>query len=262
MQRHGLSDEDLAGFWPREPHVIVGDDVPQGYYEKIDAELEARLDRWHREVHPKIRDGAGLIAALQPLIREAARRSSPESTVALTVRQFEGFAYGRLRDVRVDGDQAVGEIRVKSRFGAFVDSDCFAGVATAVGSDNGSVAPAAAFHNVVLDDASGVYCWLSQVAGDIRALSRSMQRPRMVLVGLPTGDVAVAPIEFEMGDAHGTGESRSDANEGDLNVMERGDKRDEGQEFDLSNNGTRTVTQAKVRFERIGGHWLINSIDY
>jgi hypothetical protein len=258
LSRHGLSEEDLADFWPQTKFRAVDLAAPEDSYKEIQAEYNAKVDRWQREVLPKIRDCTGLIATLQPLIREAARRSSSTSTCALTVHQLEGYAYGRLQDVCVDGDRATGRIRVKSRFGAFVEPESLEKRATEPTSENDVLPSATEFRNVVLEDASGLYCWLWEVAADIQTLAKSMPHPRMVIVGLATGDVAVSPFQIDADFDDTLGLDARDADKGETPVLERDD---EGEEVGLANNGTRTVTEGAVKFQRIGGRWLVDSID-
>ncbi len=114
----------------------------------------------------------------------------------------------------------------------------------------------------VLEDASGLYGWLWEVAADIQTLAQSMRHPRMIIVGLATGDVAVGPYGLATEDGCETGDAGNDADESHLNALERVDDRDEGEEVGLANNGTRTVTDAEVRFRRIDERWVVDSIDY
>lgn len=262
ISRHGLSDKDLADFWPKTKYKVVDLAAPEDSYEKIQAEYDAKVGRWQRDVLPKIRDCTGLIATLQPLIREGARRSSSSSTIAMTIRQLEGYAYGRLQEVCLDGDRATGRIRVKSRFGAFVEPESLEKNATDASHLSDTLQSTTKFRNVVLEESSGLYCWLWEVAGDIQTLAKSMSHPRLVIVGLATGDVAVGPYEIDVDEGDAIGAEGYDANEGDNSALERIDNRDEGEEDGYANNGTRTVTEAEVKFQRLDGRWLVDSIDY
>ena len=197
LARHGVTDEDLAGFWPRATYAIVDEGDPQGCVDRAQLQYASRLEQWQREVLPKIRDCGGLLATLLPLLREGVRRN-PESTVALVFQNLDGFAYGRLQEVDRDGDRATGQIRVKSRFGAFVELDHLEPNDDEDSSGSDASQPAAESSHVVLDEASGLYCWMWEVAHDIQTLARSVRRPRMVIVGLPTGDVSVAPLEIKI----------------------------------------------------------------
>jgi hypothetical protein len=80
----------------------------------------------------------------------------------------------------------------------------------------------------------------------------------MVIVGLATGDVAVSPFQIDADFDDTLGLDARDADKGETPVLERDD---EGEEVGLANNGTRTVTEGAVKFQRIGGRWLVDSID-
>ena len=79
-------------------------------------------------------------------------------------------------------------------------------------------------------------------------------------VNLSTGDVAVGPFQIELDEGCNVSEAGSGANEGD-DVLTRVDRRDENEEYGIANNGTRTVTMGEVRFHRIQGRWLVDSIE-
>jgi hypothetical protein len=134
-----------------------------------------------------------------------------------------------------------------------VDSDCQA--EDTVAEDTEAVSASETqqrveqFRNVVLDESSGLYCWLWEVHEQIQAIASATDRPRFIIVGLPTGNLAVGPYQID-----------DDAQDDDLPINLQFD--DEGEENDLANTGVRTVTEAQVHFQRSGARWLIESIDY
>ena len=266
LEQHGLSDTDFEGFWPKNVYEIVEEATPAKSPDHFEIEYKARIDRWQREVVPKIRDCAGLIATLQPIIREGARRSSELSTVALTVRRFEGIAYGRLRDVKVDGTRATGTIKAKSRFGAFVEPDNLKEAAGELPHAE-ATKPANENPQVILDGYEGLYSWLWESGAEIYSLASSLDRSHMVIIGLPTGDLVVGPDDDSL--KHLLESDNSDDNSDDIDdtnnkdaegVLERVDNRDESEEDGISNNGTRTVTEMQVTFQLIDGTWRIDAI--
>lgn len=267
LEHHGLSDADFEGFWPKNVYEIVDEATPAKSPAEFEAEYEARIDRWQRDVVPKIRDCAGLIATLQPIIREGARRSAELSTVALTVRRFEGSAYGRLRDLKIDGNRATGTIKVKLRFGAFVEPEDLKEAAgdlpldEAAGSDNDNP-------QVILDGYEGLYSWLWESGAEIYSLARSMHHSHMVIIGLPTGDLVVGPddeslkrlFESENSDAKRDGIDDANNKDAEESVLERVDNREESEEEGISNNGTRTVMESRITFQLVDGMWRIDSM--
>jgi hypothetical protein len=259
LEHHGLSDNDFEGFWPKNIYEIADAEAPEESPDHFQAEYAARVDRWQREVVPKIRDCGGLIGTLQPIIREGARRLSSTSTVAMTVRQLEGYAYGRMREVKMNGTHATGTIKLKSRFGAFVVPEDLRKAAGDVSRNENATGRLADHANVVLDGYEGLYSWLWEAGAEIYTLAKSMHYPRMVIVGLPTGDVAVGPCESILEDDLDTA-GPSEHDEVDINVFERVDNRDESEEVGCANNGTRTVTDLEVQFQLIDGVWRIDSI--
>jgi hypothetical protein len=267
LEQHGLSDADFEGFWPKNVYEIVEEATPAKSPDHFEIEYEARIDRWQREVVPKIRDCAGLIATLQPIIHEGARRSSELSTVALTVRRLEGFAYGRLRDVKVDGARATGTIKAKSRFGAFVEPDNLKEAAGEL-PDAEAMKPANENPQVILDGYEGLYSWLWESGAEIYSLARSLDHSHMVIIGLPNGDLVVGPDDdslnrlLESDNSNDNRDGIDDTNNKDAeeNILERVDNRDESEEDGLANNGTRTVTEMQVTFQLIDGAWRIDAI--
>ena len=146
--------------------------------------------------------------------------------------------------------------------GAFVDPECIERSATDATQRSDATESTIDSWNIVLEDSCVLYCWLWEVAADIQTLAKSMHHPRLVIVGLATGDVAVGPFEFEADYGDDVPEADDGTSEWDTDILGRVDYRDEGAEDGIANNGTRTVTVAEVRFRHIDGQWLIDSIEY
>ena len=82
-----------------------------------------------------------------------------EHTPALDTREYlRILQYGRLQEVCLDGDRATGRIRVKSRFGAFVEPESLEKNATDASHPSDTLQSTTEFRNVVLEDSSRLYC--------------------------------------------------------------------------------------------------------
>lgn len=239
LRRHGLAEVDLSDALPDEEFGgrILTPENEEELVRSLEKKYEEALQRWETVVFPKIKDPAALIAALQPLIREGVRRRPHEgdgSRISMSTGILDGYAFGRLQALQVNGDQAAAKIRIKTLFGSFVEPETLA--EQAFGDDESTFDDSAAEGptkpNVILSDASDLYTWLWEAAARIKKIAGLVPESRLVYVALPNGDFVIGP---------------------DL---------DESQEWGASNSGTRTATTGDVKFRRVNSEWRIEKVDY
>lgn len=239
LARHGLAEADLSDVLPDEEFGgrILTPENEEELIRSSERKYEEALRRWETVVFPKIKDPAALVATLEPLIREGVRRRPHEgdgSRISMSTGSLDGYAYGRLQALQVNGDQATAKIRIKTLFGRFVEPESLD--EQALDDDESNVADATTDNtrepNVVLSDASGLYTWVWEAAARIKSIAGLVPESRLVYVALPNGDFTIGP---------------------DV---------DEGQEWGASNNGTRTATTGDVKFRRVNGQWRIEEVDY
>jgi hypothetical protein len=257
LDKYGLTDADLEPFWPNAKGrvlVFVGDDPAP--IEKWEAEIQSRMKRWSTEFRPRITDGAQLIAELQPLIVASGKRH-PESAIARELETYGHHAFGRIRQLQMQGDdRAVGTIRTKTTNGYFISSPALEHHATGKkdgGSRFGVLDPAVACRLQSVDPNCYTEIW--QAASELQMISDTLPKHRFAVIGMLTGDIAVELNEsLRVAYEEESGE--------EVLTIDDFETDSEGAEFDLPNNGTRTVSESKVEFQRVGGRWLINEIDY
>lgn len=233
--RHGLAETDLTNIWPDGEFTVIEPGQEAEAAAAADKWYDDLIDNWERNIYPRIDDPAQLIATLQPLIREADRRQGDFTRVSRCVGTLDGYAYGRLREIKTDGDIADGKIRIKTLRGAFVDAESLSDAATADAAEDQPMPDTPEKPRVELDTESSLYVWLWEAAAQVKAFSDSLRRPRMVFLGLPSGDVALCP-EYDGSDP-------------------------EEEENGWANNGTRTAIMGDVKFRHFDDGWLIDDVD-
>ncbi len=257
LERYGLTDADLEPYWPNAKGrmmLFVGDDPAP--IEKWLAEIQSRMKRWSTECRPRITDGAQLIAELQPLILASGKRH-PGSAIARELQTYGHHAFGRIRELqRQDEDHAVGTIRTKTTNGYFISAPTLehhAAGKEGCGGRFGVLDPAVACRLQSVDPNCYTEIW--EAASLLQMISDTLPKHRFAVIGMLTGDIAVElneSIRVAYEDESGEEVLTIDDFETDS----------EGEEFDLANNGTRTVSESKVEFQRVGGRWLIREISY
>ncbi len=256
LERHGIPDADLAAFWPnanRRVILFAGDDPAP--LKEWEAEIQARMDQWREAVRPHVTDAAELIAELQPLIMTSGKRH-PQSTIAKELETYGHHAFGRIRKMEQNGETAQASIRTKTLNGYFIAADSLAQHAA---GDEGSAAP----FRVLSPDIQcrlhlvdpNCYTEIWQAASQLQLISDTLPKYRFAIIGMLTGDVAV---ELNEGIYEAEGQ---ESDEDILTVDDFGADAEEA-EFDLPNNGTRTVSESNVAFRRVDGRWLIEEISY
>jgi hypothetical protein len=214
------------------------------------------MKRWSREFRPRITDGAKLIAELQPLIVASGKRH-PESAIARELETYGHHAFGRIRQLQMQGDdRAVGTIRTKTTRGYFVSSPTLehhAAGKKCVGSHSRFLDPSVACRLQSVDPNCYTEIW--QAASELQMISDALPKHRFAIIGMLTGDIAVE-LNESLSVAY-----RQESGEEVVTTYDFVTDREEA-EYDLPNNGTRTVSESKVEFQRVGGRWLINEIDY
>jgi hypothetical protein len=257
LERYGLTDAELEPFWPNAKSrvlVFAGDDPAP--LQKWEAEIQARMDRWSKEYRPRISDGAQLIAELQPLIVASGKRH-PTSAIARELETYGHHVFGRIRKLqRQNEDHAVGTIRTKTTNGYFISAPALEHHAAGKeggGGRFGVLDPAVECRLQSVDPTCYTEIW--QAASELQIISDTLPKHRFAVIGMLTGDVAVElneSIREAYEEEHGE----------DVLTVDDFEPDTAGAEFDLPNNGTRTVSESEVEFQRVGGRWLIREISY
>ena len=244
LESHGIPDSTLTPYWPGPVHRII-DLQHAEEREQWQQAFLARLERWESEVMPKIRDCPALVAALQPLLEAAAQRH-PDSTVARQIAFLSRYAYGRMRDLRIDADRADASIRIKLTDGAFVQAEPLERAAGL--SDDGLADNPQVIANLLLVDPNA-YGDLWTFARIIQKLTKATPHPQLVVIGMGTGDLAV-----ELGLNEFTIEGEEEQR---YTIQPFAG---EEQEMDLAGTGVQTVRTSEVHFHKIEGGWRIAEI--